>query len=254
MDRSALIDLLARSVQDGTISEDDARQIAAGVLNGSIPSTALPLPPEEGVRALSEDDLLLAAALYASLGHPEITSWYESEVAALSRRTAALARWQADMVRVSHTHLAAQHMAGAHSESITPDSRIRLDTMARTESAYLSRFADTIAVKVLTGTPMSEPQIAARATTYGSDGYGEYFHAAETEGDPRGLGWIVDYLSQDDGSTCSECLAAEHGGPYLPGTGKFPAVVCRGRFRCRCRRVYRFDRADYERLTAERGF
>lgn len=246
MDRDTLLDLLARAVMDGTITEDEARALLAAYDAGELPEIALPLPTAEAVRGLSAVEIGVGATLFA-LTRRGIVDWFDGEAARLAPGAGELARWHADMARIVRAHLAAQHMAGAGKPEIASAERPRLDAVAVTQTAFLARFADTMAIAQLRRAPLSDAAVAARSTLYAGAGYAEGFRAQESRIDATG--WVFDYRARDDGHTCSACLAAELGGPYLAGAGPMPGETCRGYGHCRCTRVARYDTKAHAALS-----
>lgn len=96
--------------------------------------------------------------------------------------------------------------------------------------------------------PFSSRQIAARARLYSGLPLGGFYGASEGRAGP---GYVVDYISKDDSGTCSPCIEAEAEGPYLPGEGPMPGVVCLGKSRCRCVRNTYYDPEKYAALTGQ---
>jgi hypothetical protein len=187
-----------------------------------------------------------------------VQSAFEADVRALAGRYArgelALAEWQTAMGERLRSHLVQQVATGAGRANLTAAELGRIEQLAQRELAYLSRFADQIAVRNVIATPLSEAQIAVRSEAYAGTGRGEAFRAAEAEElrnlPDGGAGWVVDYVSLDqDPNTCDRCLEADRRSPYLPGAGPMPGSVCRGRASCRCDRVPRYDLPAWERLT-----
>jgi hypothetical protein len=81
--------------------------------------------------------------------------------------------------------------------------------VAATQDAYVSRFADEIALRQLQGRPMSAAQISARSAQYAGQGRRLFFESYETQGSNQsGPGWICHYVAQDDPATCSPCQRA----------------------------------------------
>lgn len=123
----------------------------------------------------------------------------------------------------------------------------RLIDAAQEQAGFLARFADEVAVSALLGRPLSPEAVAARSALYGGAGRAEFYRGKEIG---QTGGWVIEYHARDDRHTCTPCLEAEEASPFLPGEGVFPGAVCRGRGRCRCRRVPRFDPITYDRLKA----
>lgn len=253
MSRDEFLAFLARAVGDGALMEEDAadllRQFDAGTLDTS---PGLPLPPRQTAQG---DPTEAALALLATLGlggaaaREEVRDLFDAAVAMYAGRLAAgqmtLGEWQAAMSQAVRVHLYAQALAGGD-RTLTPEERAALEAEAALQMAYLSRFADGMAVALLLGVTLTAAYIANRAAQYAGAGWGWWFRTSEREG-RRGI--VYDYISRDDARTCSNCLAAEEGSPYLPGQGPLPGQVCQGHGRCRCVRVERYDLAAWRRLT-----
>lgn len=249
MDRDELLALLVRAVNDGAITQAEMQAILARYDADELPPLTLPLPPREAVRPLDDDVIILAATLAMSLARDPIRDRFVREVAHLAPVAGADPRaWHVRMDREVRAHLAAQHMSGANIARVSFTERPRLDAAAMEQTGYLSRFADALAVRALGGAPLGEGQVAARGAQYAGAGYAEWFHANETLDHP-GPGWVIDYKALDDRGTCGDCLDAERRGPFLPGSGPYPGVICQWRGHCRCIRVRRFAPDDYRRLT-----
>lgn len=288
MNRDEFVDLLARLVGDGLLDEEDAldllREFDAGTLSDV---WQLPLPPQEAIRR--HDDLVVVAALAlllslrrdraqvvpASVGAPipvtvtvpftltatvstanTVQGAFEARVRALASQWTGnqitLAQWQTAMATEIEQHLVQQMAAGSRSQALSARQLQRLDDIMREQTAYLSRFADEIAGRQGAGQALSEAQIAIRSESYAGAGRGQFFREAEEadlEQGNLGAGYVVDYISRDDGSTCLNCLDAQRAGPYLPGEGPMPGEVCLGRSRCRCRREARLDMQAYQEIA-----
>jgi hypothetical protein len=288
MSREEFINLLARSIADGAISEADARELLRRFDAGEIDMAGfVPIPPTQqesrvdGNLALAAFLSLLAlagrqapavvslqtvtATLTLQVLQPArvsaiartglidaVQSAFEADVRALAGRYArgelALVEWQTAMGERLRSHLVQQVATGAGRANLTAAELGRIEQLAQRELAYLSRFADQIAVRNVIATPLSEAQIAVRSEAYAGTGRGEAFRAAEAEAGAED-GVVYDYVSRDDNATCDRCLDADRRSPYLPGQGPMPGSVCRGRASCRCNRVPRYDLPAWERLT-----
>ena len=253
MSRDEFLAFLARSVADNLLTEADAvdllRQFDAGTLEMG---AGLPLTPAQtnaGDAASAALAALAALGLSGDRAREALRDQYEIEVEMYAGRLAAgemtLAEWQAAMSLAVRTHLYAQALAGGD-RALTPEERAALEAEAALQMAYLSRFADGMAVALLLGAVLTAGYIVNRAVQYAGTGWSWWFRTSEREGQ-RGV--VVDYVARDDDRTCGPCLEAEDGGPYLPGTGPMPGQVCRGRGRCRCVRVERVDLAAWRRLV-----
>lgn len=100
-------------------------------------------------------------------------------------------------------------------------------------------------------TPSSDDKNAARAPLYGGNIRGIYFKLIEL-GYSMSQGWVSEYITKGDKSTCKSCREAA--GYYLPGQGPMPGQVCKGRARCRCKRVLKYDPARYNLLILKPDF
>lgn len=101
---------------------------------------------------------------------------------------------------------------------------------------------------------LTEAETAARLRSYAGVPFATFYRGAmrpASLGGELGPGWVLDYISLDDGGTCVPCLRAERSGPYVPGTPHpMPGGVCLGRGHCRCKLAPRFSPTDYDRLTS----
>lgn len=148
------------------------------------------------------------------------------------------AQWQAQMGMEIRLHSIQQGYLATGSEQLTPEQMQRLEAAWQRELAYLSRFADQVAVAGADGKPLSEAHIGARAELYGGSSRGEHFRIveeSEVAAGRLGEGWVIYYSAKGDASTCTPCGKAEQ--YYLVGEGPMPAELCQGRSRCRCRRL-----------------
>lgn len=253
MSRDEFLQFLARSVADGLLTEADAvdllRQFDAGTLEMSQGLPLTPAQTNQGDALASALTVLAALALSGDRAREALRDRYEVDVQVYAERLAAgaitLAEWQAAMGMAVRTHLYAQALAGGD-RTLTPEEGAAIEAEAALQMAYLSRFADGVAVALLLGVVVTVGYLVNRAIQYAGAGWAWWFRASEREGQ-RGV--VVDYVARDDDRTCGPCLEAEDGGPYLPGTGPMPGQVCRGRGRCRCVRVERVDLAAWRRLT-----
>lgn len=162
---------------------------------------------------------------------------------AFSRGDLNLTDWHTKMAGSVRLYLTMQHLEGARGARV---GFVPVNQEVRRQHAYLSRFADEIAIRQLQGQAMTEAQIANRASLYGGAGRAVNQRAVESL-QPRGGGVMFEYISIDSPTTCSACLAAE--GFYASGQGPMPGEVCFGRSRCRCRRI-RIDQAQIPNRAA----
>lgn len=259
MTRAQLIRLLASAVAASWITVAQATQIRQQVDAGE--DLDLPLPPEQAIQRPTVEQAAAAlgvVAAWLNLSRTTITQVITQrrpltrdqlqDAFAARARVAALLPvpdWHAAMRDSVRDHLLAQYALGLGRPLAAVDLRA-VEGDVLTQLGYLSRFADEWAVRALSGQPMSDAMVAARGELYSGAGRSAYFRGSEQR---LGDGWIIRYESQDDGGVCSPCLAAEQRGPYLPGSGPYPASVCLGRGHCRCVRREVFDPAGYRRLV-----
>lgn len=281
-----LADLLARLVQDGEISEEQAITIYQSVADdGSLLDNILPLPPYEGIANRPPDEdwpgalwLLVASAIGLAAGRAgvpqavdfapltmrieaadQMQDWHADRATRLARDLAggriSVAEFQRELRALNDQHNAAQIMLGAGSRY-----RRMADDLAEQmtlQAAYLQRFADQMAGRLAAAraglpsfTPPSLGQITERAAQYGGIGRALFFQAFEQHRQvDTGAGWVIQYIARDDANTCSPCHNAQ--GYYLPGQGPYPGQICLGRHHCRCRRVTVYDPARYASLTGQ---
>lgn len=263
-ERRRLIALLARAVQDGTITEEQAGAILRAYDAGESAAN-LPLPPEATGQGLDEDEiaavilLLLAlwqgrgeaipATFYARLGWARrLADTFQADAARLAGRYArgeiALAGWQREGEGLLRRHLIQSARLGS---GVNVRGVGGLPGIYREQAAYLARFADTIAARELAGLPLSEAQIAQRLGLYAGRGYGQFFREFEAGSGAGGWGWVYRYDARDDSHTCYPCAAAE--GYYLAGEGPYPGEVCLGGGYCRCSRTPEYNPAVFADLT-----
>ena len=270
MTRDEFIDLLARLVADGDLTELDAQDLLAQFDAGEITDVPSVLPASEAIREPSDDNtgLAIVALLILLTSRRQtvlrrfapitslnlanaIQDTFASRVTALAGRLATgdlvLAQWQRTMLDEVEQHVLQQMFLANGREVLTAAQQARLRTIVAEQGAYLQRFADQAALRIGQGTPFTEGYIANRSALYGGVGRGEFFRSSEEAAD-HGSGWVYDYDAVDDRNTCDPCFSAEQAGPYLAGEGPYPGSVCLGGGRCRCRRVARYDPAAYARL------
>lgn len=155
--------------------------------------------------------------------------------------------FQVSMQTLIAEHVTRQALLGARGGRLSNERVAALDQEIRKQFTFLTRFSDAITTKAAQGAPMSEKAIASRASNYSGAGRAEYFRSDIGDiGDDE----VVYYVSIDDGGTCSPCLDAERGSPYLPDDYPSPGDVCLGHGHCRCRIERRRDRAARQRLAA----
>ena len=257
--RDRLLDLLARLMADGLLTSDEAdtliRQYDAGEL--TLRDVGLPLSPEEGVGGLTE--AAIAAGL-ASVGETsrviqreraagDFRDRYVTAAQALALRyagpDASISEWQAAFKALVDEAMVTSALLGLGAVDPPADLLRWLNEESMLQAAYLSRFADTVALRRVQANPMSAEGMAARAALYGGAAWAVYW-LAQSFDQRRGEGWVVRYVARDDGSTCSRCSAAV--GWYRPENAPLPGKVCLGGGRCRCRWEWRYDPDLYARL------
>jgi hypothetical protein len=271
--RDEFIDLLARLVADGELTELDAADLLAEFDAGKITDVPSVLPTPEAIRppddGAPELALLALLALLASRNRPTLRPFsrgtaigmanaaqavFERNVtnlaAALSNGDIALANWQRSMLAEVEDHVLQQMFLANGDIVLTPLQAARLRTHVAEQGAYLQRFADQAALRTGQGTPFTEGYIANRSRLYGGVGRSEFFRGSEEAAVARGDvgdGWVFEYIAVDDRGTCSPCHAAQ--GFYLAGQGPMPGQICLGAGYCRCRRVAQYNPEMYRNLT-----
>jgi len=158
-----------------------------------------------------------------------------------------VATWQRKMGARVIQHLVEQRTLGA-ARPLRDSERRQMAATVREQTAYLSRFADEVAVRALQGKPLSEAAIAQRAAQYGGVGRAAFYTGMEGSATTQ-RGYVARYRSVDSPTTCSRCHAAE--GYYLVGSGPLPGEVCLGRHRCRCQRIIEYNPEIYDKLLRQ---
>ena len=272
----ALLSLLERATRDGRapLSEPDALALARqyGQRGVRVKPSALPLPPQEAVatEARALDVKRAYGSLARSMEIPErqlgrvlgqlsprqraavsdrVQDAFERDMGRLAQtleRTGDVAAWQrASGARIVQ-HLVEQRALGAGRELRERDLQ-GLREAVQVQTAYLSRFADTLAIRRLKGQALTAEGVASRAELYGGAGRETFFKALE-QAEAGRSGLIYHYDAKDDGHACSACLDAQARGPYLAGQGPMPGAICYGRGRCRCTRRAEYNPAVWRRL------
>lgn len=168
-----------------------------------------------------------------------------------------VANWQTGMIGSIRSLMLSQLALGAGKVPAALQLEMVRQRLKR-EADYLARFTLGIAVALAGGTsspsaPGTEGAIANRADLYSGPARGFFYQSLEERlqdlTDER-EGWVMQYISRDDDSTCQPCSDAA--GYYLPGLGPMPGQICEGRGRCRCQRVPRYLPEIRERLLSER--
>ena len=262
-ERDQVIATLARAVIDRKLTEQQAADILRAYDAGTIPA-ALTIPPGESGQGLDEDEIALALLLLLALWRQDgaaipatfaarlgwarhLADAFQTDAAGLAARLGrgelTLAQWQTEAQTLIRRNIIQQAGAGGLSSR---GAGAGLRSIYQEQAAYLSRFADEIAVRQMAGLPMSEAQIAQRLVMYAGRGYGQFFREYESGGTASGWGWVYRYEARDDNRTCYPCADAE--GYYLPGDGPYPGEVCLGGGHCRCSRTPEYNPAIYEAL------
>ena len=252
MTRAEFVAYLGRLVMDDEIDEDEAADLLRDFDAGRL-KVDPPVPPER--MNVETDAAMLALALWAAreagpgdTAKTRLRDDYDAEARRLAEAQGkgkmSVADWQGMLWAAVTMHTLAQAMSGAGGP-LSGATLAAIRQELATQGGYLSRFADVVARGVMIGAALSVAQIAARSVQYGAAGWAWHFKAKP---DP-GRGWIEHYVSKDDPATCTPCLEAEEGGPYLPGEGPMPGDVCEGGGNCRCERVPDYDMAAWKELT-----
>lgn len=272
MSREQFLDYLTRAVADEFLTEDEAVEFLRQFDKGTLDTSMLPLPLSETIRETTEEDVNAAAIVLVTLGilsrvkdsirFPRMTPKQQEQTATrLQDRFAASVRryakelaesssipaWQISMSETLQEHIIQQALMG-RLRPLTIEEIATLDSVVRTQQAFLSRFADEIASRNLQGNPFSELQIGARGEQYNGEARAEFFRGVESDAED---GTVYDYIALDDNRTCQPCLDAEAASPYLPGEGEYPGSVCEGGGFCRCVREARYAPDEAAELRNE---
>lgn len=273
-----LKDFLVEAVMRGLLTKEAAKSIMS---NWHGEARDLPLPVESSVAKLTPRALTVAALLLADLlpsrhwktGRKDadeirlmikelelsqLLALHDEAQTEFSRRARDLAMhlpdvglmtWHQLMLTTIAAHLIQQSLLGGRGKIIDPEG---LASRLETESVFLQRFASQIAIGAMTGKPLSDQAIAARARSYAGSGRELFYRALESQ--PFASTFVAEYIAHDDHATCQACLDAafspeavkKSGGVlvdgrafYPLGRGPFPGVICWGRDRCRCKRIPR---------------
>jgi len=268
------IDLLERLVEDGVLTLAEAEQLA-GEYDAFVDEELL--TPEQIPNWNDELEFatfaILIAILYrilrrqtqreavsatlSGLSYAQRTAAfgavqesYQGESAQLARNLAngllTTAEWQTAMNESLLSHFRSLTYLG-YNLPLSGTQEAEFLRIVRVQQAYLSRFADQYQLSVLRGEPWSAEYIAARAALYSGAMRGFAYRAAESVSDFN-EGFVFQYIAVDDERTCSPCIDAALGSPYLANQGPYPGEVCEGRSRCRCRREPIYDPEAYQEL------
>jgi hypothetical protein len=261
---------LALLVRRGQITTDEARRVLAAFDAGEIPAGLIPLDATAALAPASDDGearrsgdrrhamwlwLILLLRLgrgtqrvnrvQARRAREMLARRFEMAVSRAAQMSArSVERWQRSIARIVSDYAVAQATAGAG--RLLDDTQLaRVQAANRRNLGYLALFAVHGVALATLGRPLTIAQVRARSMLYGGMGWGQFDRAAE-DGVQRG--WIVRYISQDDGATCSACRQY-HGTVWLPSEGPYPGEVCYGGGRCRCERRLEYNPSEYARLT-----
>lgn len=273
--RDQLIDYLARLVEDELITEAEARDYLQRFDAGEVAQFELPLTPDEQIIGVKERDLkpaeiALLLLLFGStnagqqldrmthadrLGAIELVQdEFEATVTSLANRlktgVLSIVEWQRGMAETVRDYTIQQARVG-HVGALTLVDVGPLNESVQTNTAFLSRFGDTIAAETITKRELTLKRIINQAKAYGSSGRAIAYRGAEVVAVGRGEiggGWVIDYTTMHDDRVCRSCWDAERANPWLPTDGPMPTEVCEGWYACRCRRIPRFSPEDFAAL------
>ena len=130
-------------------------------------------------------------------------------------------------------HTIEEAMLGA-GRSLTPGELAQLEKRMRERLERMQKFMDKVSANRIKRTPLSSKSIANQARLYSEQGRAEFFRFAGVA--DASSNTVEKWLSKGDVSTCPKCSPL-NGKYFLPGKGPMPAEVCKGKGRCRCRRV-----------------
>lgn len=263
MTREELIERLALLVEENKLSESEALNIISLYDQGAFDESILPMTREEE-RNILFTLLTISNTLYLNAAEEVrrqrshqgtrfalVDLMHDSAIgrgAPLYKANPDVARWHGQMMQLVRDHALSMAGAGLDRKLESFERSLLLDEVA-TQYAYLERFADEIAFRQLVGRPLSQKQIEDRSKQYAGFGIGIFYTFAEQV--YKIPGYVVDYIDVDDGGTCVPCHQSGKEGPYLPGGGPMPGVVCVARGKCRCWRKVVFDPKRYRRLINE---
>jgi len=272
MNREQLAETLGRLVREGTITQGDAALLLEAYDRGEISEEDLPLTGDEARQDITEElvlALLLALArllpetedaavaiqqelessttLQRQRLYEDARDDYEERMAEATKAykdgDITMREWHAEM-RDAVVAFGVTAAIIARGGPLTAEERGALQADTDQQMGFLRRYADTAAVKEALDdiedseeVALSEGQMQNRSSQYAYLGIAAFWTATADEQDD---GMIARYISQDDGGTCSPCLEADFGGPYLPENVPTPGVVCVANGRCRCVVEYEF--------------
>lgn len=283
MDRNELGNLLRLLVDTGKLTAEQAAGMVVRFDLGELVAADLPTPLSELPLRLTPQELAVAMTDVAvrltpkqarpfiqaatrpvtKETPPEVRQFlrerlrdhfrnnYDKAVAGYTHALAEggdVAFWHKKMILEQRAYIARMTTAGL-GRPLTVDEIGEASSLAVQQQVYLYNFAGEISGRRAMGADFSEPYLQARIRQYGGVGWAQWFKSNETV-EARGDGYVARYISVDSPTTCSPCLDAANGSPYLPKQGPFPGSVCRGRGLCKCRREVYFDMKAWKALTA----
>lgn len=234
MNRAQFITMLAQAIAEGWLTDEQALELMRRFDQGEL--TNLPLPLDAAVVIDAYEAIFTLRDIEA------LQDAFMEAVANVDR--SIISDWQATLKRLVIGSVLANAQTGT-GRTLTAEDLAELDPIMREQLAYLSRFADQMAIREWLGRPMSDAQIVARSKMYAGAGRAQWYRSSERQLD---AGYVIDYVSQDDNRVCTACLIAEEQSPYLPGQGPYPGKICFGHGFCRCLRVSRYAPAAAQQL------
>lgn len=124
----------------------------------------------------------------------------------------------------------------------------RLAPRLAEQERLLRQFAAEVSARERAGRPYTRRYVTERSRMYEGEARAYYYELAEAPYEDRD-GWVFDVEGADDGHTCGPCAAGMDGAPYLAGQGFIPGRDCRGRGKCRHRRIPVYDPGAYALLA-----
>lgn len=284
MSREEFAEMLAQLIATGKITLAQAANLQQRFLIGDIIEASVPIPLKMLPGRLTKTEFqnaLRAAAVFltpaegkrllTSGDRPRITSTppevkkflrerlrnhFRGDFEATMRQHARMLSeggnvngWHASMIREQRAYIARQMTAGLGRALAEPEID-EVNRLSVQQQGFLQRFAGEVSVRRLLGRDFSLAYLTNRSLQYGGVGWGAWFRGNEIA-EARGDGYVVRYISVDDGRTCSPCRSAEANGPYLPGKAPTPGEICRGHGLCRCRTEVVFDMDAWRKLKGE---
>lgn len=264
MTREEYLRALARLVEAGHITLEEAQQLMAMFDAGEIDASMLPLPEAQALAVESDEEtdramLLLLLALLARHGgtrvsraermrmRDDLRQGYMDQIAIQNvAMPNGVNAWHAQNRRAISSYIRRQAWAGSGSSDLGIDEAY-VTERTREQMAYLYMYAMWASSRTLLDNPPSEAHLAHRNRLYQGVGWAMWFWTDETIATQSDY-TVYRYVARDDPATCSPC-SHENGRYYLPGQGPFPGDVCLGGGYCRCERVPVQDEAIWRQLT-----